>query len=167
MAAHGPRSHAGRERTGILFVCMGNICRSPLAEGVFIHQATQRGVVDHFDIDSAGTGGWHAGERPDPRAIDVALRHGITLDSRARQVRGDDFKRFDLLLCMDEDNREHLEELGAPQSKLKLLLEFDPKAPVREVPDPYYGGVDGFMTVYQLVNGACAALLDSLLARTK
>lgn len=152
---------------GVLFVCMGNICRSPLAEGVFKHLATQRGVVDHFDIDSAGTGGWHAGDAPDPRAIDVALRHGITLDSKARQIRRSDFKQFDLLLCMDEDNREHLEAMGAPEHKLKLLLEFDPKAPAREVPDPYYGEIDGFMTVYQLVNGACAALLDSLLARTQ
>ncbi len=146
---------------------MGNICRSPLAEGVFKHLAKSRGVLDMFDVDSAGTGGWHAGERPDPRSIDVALRHGITLDSRARQIRREDFTRFDLLLCMDEDNREHLQEMNAPEEKLKLLLEFDPKAPVREVPDPYYGGIDGFMTVYNLVNSACQALLDSLLTRAK
>lgn len=155
------------DRTSLLFVCMGNICRSPLAEGVFKHHATQRGVLDHFEIESAGTGGWHAGERPDPRAIDIALKHGIALDSRARQVARRDFKRFDLLLCMDEDNREHLEAMGAPADKLSLLLEHDPDAPAREVPDPYYGGVDGFMTVYSLVDGACQALLDSLLARAK
>lgn len=155
------------ERTGVLFICMGNICRSPLAEGVFKHQASKRGVLQQFHVDSAGTGGWHAGEKPDPRSIDVALRHGIVLDSRARQVRRSDFTDFDLLICMDEDNREFMEEMGAPAAKLSLLLEFDPKSPVREVPDPYYGGVDGFMTVYNLVNNACAALLDSLLARAK
>ena len=164
----GPGIRSGaNERTSLLFVCMGNICRSPLAEGVFKHHARQRGVLASFEVDSAGTGGWHAGEPPDPRTIEIALRHGVTLDCKARQVRRDDFKRFDLLLCMDEDNREHLAELGAPDEKLKLLLEFDSKAPMREVPDPYYGGIDGFMTVYTLVNSACAALLDSLLARAR
>lgn len=143
---------------------MGNICRSPLAEGVFTHLAIQRGAMARFLVESAGTGGWHAGQPPDPRSIDVALRHGIALDSKARQVRRDDFTRFDLLVCMDEDNREFLQEMGAPDHKLKLLLEFDPGTPVREVPDPYYGGMDGFVTVYNLVNAACRAMLDELLA---
>lgn len=167
MAQRRNRNDGPDGRTSVLFICMGNICRSPLAEGVFKHLAQQRGVQNQFDVDSAGTGGWHAGESPDPRSIEVALRHGITLDSRARQVRRSDFTDFDLLICMDEDNREFMEEMGAPAEKLCLLLEFDPKTPVREVPDPYYGGTDGFMTVYDLINSACAAVLDSLVARVK
>ena len=148
----------------ILFVCMGNICRSPLAESVFRHHARERGVEDRFVIDSAGTGDWHVGERPDGRMRDVARRRGVALDGRARQVGPRDFDRFDPLVCMDESNRRQLERFGAPDDKLRLLLDADPSAPVREVPDPYYGGRRGFETVYDLVDRACAALLDELLA---
>ena len=148
----------------ILFVCMGNICRSPLAEGVFRHQARHRGVEDRFVIDSAGTGDWHVGERPDQRMREVADRRGVVVDGQARQVASDDFARFDHLVCMDEANRRQLERSGAPDAKLRLLLEADPSAPMREVPDPYYGGRRGFETVYDLVDRACAALLDELLA---
>ncbi|MHC4826268.1 MAG: low molecular weight protein-tyrosine-phosphatase [Planctomycetota bacterium] len=148
----------------VLFVCMGNICRSPLAEGLFCHKARGRGVETQFIIDSAGTGGWHVGERPDRRVREVANRHGVNLNGRARQVNSDDFDRFDHLICMADENRRQLEEAGAPDEKLRLLLECDPAAAVREVPDPYYGGRRGFETVYGLIDNACEALLDELLA---
>jgi protein-tyrosine phosphatase len=143
---------------------MGNICRSPLAEGVFLHKARQRGVSDRFLIDSAGTGGWHAGQPADPRMHRLAQDRGVQLPSVARRVTRADFAAFDLLICMDEDNREDLLRLGAPEERVKLLLEFDPDAPVHEVPDPYYGGTDGFSLVYRLVDAACERLLDQLLA---
>ena len=143
---------------------MGNICRSPLAEGAFLHKVNERGAADRFTVESAGTGNWHVGERPDPRGIEIAKLRGITLPSRARQVTIEDFKRFDHLICMDETNREDLEQLGAPPGKLRLLLEIDPHCRLHEVPDPYYGGRDGFETVYQLIDSACDALLDELLA---
>ncbi len=154
-------------QTSVLFVCMGNICRSPLAEGAFLHKLDQRGLTDRFLVDSAGTGQWHAGERPDRRAQAIAKRHGIVLISRARQVTTEDFDRFDHLICMDEANREQLENWGAPQHKLQLLLEADPNCQLQEVPDPYYGGGDGFQTVFRLIDSACDALLDQLLATTQ
>jgi protein-tyrosine phosphatase len=143
---------------------MGNICRSPLAEGVFLYKINQRGVADRFTVESAGTGGWHAGELPDPRVRAVAKRAGIELCSRARQVTKSDFMSFDHLICMDEDNREHLLNMGAPPQQVRLLLECDRSSPVREVPDPYYGGAGGFELVYKLVDKACDALIDELLA---
>lgn len=149
-------------RTRILFVCMGNICRSPLAEGIFLHLARRRGIADRFEIGSAGTGGWHAGERADPRARAVAAARGIELASRARQVSADDFDRFDHLVCMDEDNLEDLERRGAPASKLRLLLECDPRAPVRSVPDPYMGDEQSFQEVFAMIETACAHLLEEL-----
>lgn len=144
---------------------MGNICRSPIAENVFRHKVEQRGVSHLFEIDSAGTGGWHAGEPPDPRARRIVTANGIKMTGTARQVHRDDFERFDLLLCMDEENMQHLLSKGAPKHKVRLLLECDPDAGCREVPDPYYGGSDGFQRVFELVDSACEALLDELLAK--
>jgi protein-tyrosine phosphatase len=152
------------ERTGVLFICLGNICRSPLAEGVFLHKVNRRGLAHRFRVDSAGTGGWHIGEPADHRAIEVARRHGVTLPSRARQVHPRDFDVFDHLVCMDESNREDVLNLGAPAAKVRLLLEASPACGVIEVPDPYYGGRDGFDLVFSLVDVACEALLDDLLA---
>jgi protein-tyrosine phosphatase len=149
--------------TSVLFICMGNICRSPLAEGVFRHKVKQEGAGDRFFIDSAGTGGWHVGAPPDERMRSVAEAHGVVLDSAARQVEPDDFERFQHLLCADEDNREDLLAMGAPADRVRLLLECDPSAPMVEIPDPYYGGEDGFRLVYRLVDSACDALLRELL----
>ena len=149
-------------KRSVLFVCLGNICRSPLAEGVFRYHAAVRGVLEQFDVDSAGTGGWHAGNRADPRMREVAGRAGVALESRARQVERDDFARFDHLICMDESNREHLLAMGAPEAKTHLLLEYDHFAEEREVPDPYHGAMDGFAHVFHLVDRACLALLDEL-----
>ncbi len=148
----------------VLFVCMGNICRSPLAEGVFLPKTQRRGVAGLFMVDSAGTGGWHAGDRADPRAREIARHHGVTLEGTARQVIREDFDRFDHLICMDNDNRSDLLDAGAPPEKVRLLLEFDPGLEVREVPDPYYGGPDGFQKIYTLIERGCEALLDDLLA---
>jgi protein-tyrosine phosphatase len=142
---------------------MGNICRSPLAEGIFRHKTAERGVSDLFLIDSAGTGDWHVGEAPDERVQRIAGRHGVKLDSAARQVKRGDFKRFDHIFCMDEDNREELLGRGAPAGKVRLLLECDPGAPMIEVPDPYFGGEDGFELVWRLVDSACEAVLEELL----
>ncbi|MHC4208935.1 MAG: low molecular weight protein-tyrosine-phosphatase [Planctomycetota bacterium] len=151
----------------ILFICMGNICRSPLAEALFRHKARDRGVGSRFVVDSAGTGSWHAGERPDGRVRELAERHGVAMDGLARQVTPRDLEHFDHLICMDEGNLRQLMSDGAPGAKLRLLLECDPAAAVREVPDPYYGGRRGFEAVYDLVDSACEALLDELLAAAR
>ena len=149
---------------GVLFVCTGNICRSPLAEGIFLHKVNLRGVADRFRVDSAGTGDWHSGEKPDPRMQAIADKYGVVMPGRARQITASDFRRFNHLICMDEDHRRHLLDRGAPHAKLRLLLEVDSTASVDEVPDPYYGGPAGFERVYRLVDSACEALLETLLA---
>jgi len=150
--------------TRLLFVCMGNICRSPLAEGVFVHRAAERGVAARFDVDSAGTGAWHEGERADHRMRAAATARGVALESIARPVVETDFTSFDLILCADEENLTHLLAMGAPEETTRLLLDFHEAAPVREVPDPYFGGAEGFERVFDLVDDACIALLDHLLA---
>ena len=150
--------------TSVLFVCLGNICRSPLAEGVFAHLVRERDLADRFEVDSAGTGAWHVGERPDPRSAEVAARHGIVLGGRARRISPSDFERFDLVVAMDRDNMAELERLGARENgraRLRLLREWDPEEG-DEVPDPYYGGPDGFDAVFRMVLRSCEALLDEL-----
>jgi protein-tyrosine phosphatase len=149
----------------LLFVCAGNICRSPTAEGVMRSLVREAGLEDEFEIDSAGTGGWHAGDPPDRRATASARRRGITLEGAARQVRQDDFERYDLLLAADRENLAHLRAMAPNEesrSKVRLLREFDPEsagAPDLDVPDPYYGGPDGFEEVLDLVEAACRGLL--------
>jgi protein-tyrosine phosphatase len=151
--------------TGVLFLCLGNICRSPLAEGIFIHRATERGVIDRFRVDSAGTGGWHAGDRPDPRSIAVAEKHGVHLPGRARRLEGTaDGSAFDLIIAMDRQNAADAVEMGVPTERVRLMRSFDAKAePEAEVPDPYYGGDRGFDDVYAMLVRACDGLLDHLL----
>jgi protein-tyrosine phosphatase len=155
----------------ILFVCAGNICRSPTAEGVMRRLAADAGLEGAVEIDSAGTGGWHAGEPADERATAAAAQRGITLSGVARQVTEEDFERFDLVLAMDRANLLDLRALApGPRAlaKVRLLREFDPASAGREdldVPDPYYGGARGFDTVLDLVEAACRGLLDDLLAR--
>jgi protein-tyrosine phosphatase len=156
------------QTNALLFVCMGNICRSPLAEGVFLHLANQRGLADRFTVDSCGTGAWHAGEEPDRRSIAVAKKHGITLPSIARQLRVPaDFEDFDLLIAMDQDNIHNMLEASAPANRIRLLRSFDPALAAQadknpEVPDPYYGQGDGFQLVYDMILNACIGLLDEL-----
>ena len=150
----------------LLFVCMGNICRSPTAEGVMRHLVAEEGLQDRVEIDSAGTGGWHAGDPPDRRATEAARARGIELSGGARQITREDFERFDLLLCADRDNLRDVRRL-APDTgsaeKVRLLREFDPasaSAPDLDVPDPYYGGPDGFERVLDQVEAACRGLLE-------
>lgn len=144
----------------VLFVCLGNICRSPLAEGIFRSLVNEAGASDHFLIDSAGTGAWHSGNPPDPRSIEVAARHGIDLSTqRARQVCPDDFQAFDTIIAMDRDNLTTLKarDTGA-KAQLRLLL----AEPAADVPDPYYGGPEGFDHVFNLVRNGCRDLLTDL-----
>jgi protein-tyrosine phosphatase len=148
----------------ILFVCMGNICRSPTAEGVMRRLVEDAGV--DIEIDSAGIGGWHAGEPPDRRATLAARRRGITLDGAARQVTLEDFRRFDLLIALDRSNLRELLAIAPDEEaaeKVRLLREFDPGAGGDlDVPDPYYGGDRGFETVLDMVEAACRGLIDEL-----
>ena len=154
------------DTTGVLFVCLGNICRSPLAEGIFQHLVEEAGVSDEFEIDSAGTGSWHVGERPDTRAIAVARAHGITLPSRARQITPEDLDHFDYVIAMDLENVRNLENMAESRRtdvQIHLLREFDPEHTGDEVPDPYYGGASGFAKVFKIVSQSCEALLAGLL----
>ena len=158
---------SNQPKTRILFVCMGNICRSPTAEGVFRHHAELAGMSEHLDIDSAGTHAYHTGEPPDRRARAAAERRGMSLEGiRARRVVTDDFERFDYIIAMDEDNLERLrvESPEEHRGKLRLFLEFS-KANEREVPDPYYGGSAGFERVLDLVEEASRGLLETLSKR--
>jgi protein-tyrosine phosphatase len=145
----------------ILFVCMGNICRSPTAEGVMRHLVAQRGLDGEIEVHSAGTGGWHAGNPPDARSAKAAAARGITLEGAARQVTRADFEDFDLLVAMDRENLADLRAIAPPgtEHKLRMLV-----ADGRDVPDPYYGGPRGFEDVLDLVETACAQLLDDLAA---
>jgi protein-tyrosine phosphatase len=152
----------------ILFVCMGNICRSPTAEGVMRSLVREAGLEDRIELDSAGTGGWHAGESPDERAGAAAGRRGIVLEGAARPVRVEDFARFDLLVAMDRENLRGLLAIApdeAAAEKVRLLREFDPAAADTadlDVPDPYYGGERGFDSVLDLVQAGCRGLLEEL-----
>ena len=151
----------------LLFVCLGNICRSPAAEGVFLHLLKQRGLSERFVVDSAGTGGWHVGNPADRRMQAVANRRGIDLPSRARQICLDDFSSFDLVLTMDDDNltavRGLAQEAGAAATAtIKPMLHYARNFSETEVPDPYYGGEAGFEHVLDLLEDACANLLDEL-----
>ncbi|KAB0633583.1 low molecular weight protein-tyrosine-phosphatase [Burkholderia latens] len=155
-------------RVAICFVCLGNICRSPTAEGVMRHQVDAAGLADRIAIDSAGTGDWHVGEPPDTRAQAAAWTRGYDLSAlRARQVSAADFERFDLLLAMDEANLAELRRRcpAEHRDKVRLLMEFAPGAAETEVADPYFGGPQGFERVLDQVERACAGLLDALRSR--
>jgi len=152
----------------ICFVCLGNIVRSPLAENLFLYQAEKAGVSDRFEVDSAGTGTWHVGEPPDPRMRRVAASHGLKYTGRARQIRPNDLEDFDLIIAMDRENLSDLQRLASTQEldgKIRLLREFDPFGGLHAgVPDPYYGGIDGFEEVYQIVERSTKELLDAIMA---
>jgi protein-tyrosine phosphatase len=148
----------------ILFVCLGNICRSPTAEGVMRGLLAESGLERELEVESAGTGGWHVGAAPDERATDAAARRGIELTGSARQVDPADFERFDLLIAMDRSNRDRLLELAptpAHRERVRLLREFGDGVE-DDVPDPYYGGADGFEEVLEIVERCCAALLETV-----
>jgi protein-tyrosine phosphatase len=153
----------------VLFVCTGNICRSPTAEGVFRHLLTTEGLAEAIETDSAGTHGYHIGEPPDSRSVDVAAAHGVDLSTlRARKVVRSDFQNFDLILAMDHGHFEHLKAMRPPEARARvaLFLDYHPKSTTKDVPDPYYGGRDGFESVLDMVEqasrGLMAALRDSV-----
>lgn len=152
----------------VLMVCMGNICRSPTAEGVLRHAVREAGLEDRIHIDSAGTHDYHVGSPPDHRSCEHASRRGYDLSAlRARQVHRKDFERFDLVLAMDWDNLEMLQEQCPPEHrhKLKRLMEFAPDGLSDVVADPYYGGHDGFEQVLDHVEAACEGLLQHIRAQ--
>lgn len=152
----------------LLFVCMGNICRSPSAEGVFRRVLAERAPQLSIEIDSAGTHDYHVGNPPDRRAVEAAKRRGIDLSQlRARQVSEEDFERFDLILVMDEENLAELRQRAPARyhDRIRLLMEFAPEATSRWVPDPYYGGASGFEEVLDLLEEAAEGLLQDLLNR--
>jgi protein-tyrosine phosphatase len=173
LGADGSASAPGRP-VRLLFVCLGNICRSPTAEGVMrlllAEPADAQPTDPRIEVDSAGTGGWHVGHAPDERATAAAAAQGVTLAGAARRVVAEDFERFDLILAMDSTNLSDLRALApSPQAaaRVRLLREFDPAADGAadlDVPDPYYGGEDGFGHVFALVRAACLGLLEEIRA---
>ncbi|MCB9670567.1 MAG: low molecular weight phosphotyrosine protein phosphatase [Alphaproteobacteria bacterium] len=136
----------------VLFVCLGNICRSPMADAIAAHMARQRGL--DLRVDSAGTGAWHAGEAADRRTLAVLRAHGIPYDGRARQVRVSDFAEFDLILAMDRSNLRDLLAICPPANRDRVHLVLEPLGEGLEVGDPYYGGPDGFEVVYRQLTEA-------------
>ena len=155
----------------VLFVCLGNICRSPTAEGTMATLVRDAGLDDEIELDSAGTGSWHVGSAPDERATAAAARRGIVLEGAARRVRDEDFDEFDVILAMDSSNFDDLRALAGEdrsrRAKARLLREFDQasaEAGELEVPDPYYGAGDGFERVLDQVQAACSGLLAQIRA---
>lgn len=156
------------ERTRVLFVCLGNICRSPLAESIFRHLARERGVEERFEIDSAGTSGYHAGSPPDARSVSTARERGVLVTGQSRPVTKHDLRRFDYLIAMDAENLSEIRALlGKARSTARVhrLREWDPIPADPDVPDPYYGGERGFEDVHDIVERSCAVLLEYLLAQ--
>lgn len=153
------------KKIGVLFVCTGNICRSPMAHGLFQHMIKQHALEDQIYVDSAGTIPYHSGHGSDPRAQETALAKGIDISHlRARQVRDEDFETFNYILAMDRDNVAYLHSV-APQvshPKIRLLLSYAPQLKLDEVPDPYYGARNGFERVWSLLDAACVNLLSDL-----
>lgn len=150
-------------QTTVLFVCLGNICRSPLAHGILQHLVDQQSLTAQFHIDSCGTGDWHVGNPPDPRSIQTAALHNIDItNQRARLFDpSTDIERFQHIIPMDASNKRNLIKLGAPEPKLTLMRAYDPTLQKpQDVPDPYYGGDDGFGKVYQMLTRACQGFLD-------
>lgn len=150
--------------TRILFVCLGNICRSPAAEGVFRQLVTDAGLAHDFVIDSAGTGAWHVGEQADARMRDAAAQRGVRIGSIARQVVASDFEDFDWIFAMDATNLAQLRRLAhtSVHAKIHLFRDFDPDASGADVPDPYYGDPAGFAEVIDIVTRTSASLLAYL-----
>ncbi len=152
----------------ILFICLGNICRSPAAEGVFKQKIKERDLENFFVVDSAGTGGWHIGNLADPRMRETALARGIELTSRSRKIEESDLYEFDHILVMDNDNLESVKSLikdhkNPINSKIKLILSYSKSYQYEEVPDPYYGGQNGFEKVLDLLDDAIDGLIDTLM----
>jgi protein-tyrosine phosphatase len=157
----------------ICFVCLGNICRSPTAEGVFQHLVNERGLEPYFYIDSAGTSAYHIGEPANSKSQWVANQQGIQLRSKARRFDRADIEEFDLILAMDHENLQNIKQLNGNSEyseyseKIKLLREFDPEPNDKAVPDPYYGGMDGFQNVFDVIKRSSESLLDELVQQVE
>jgi protein-tyrosine phosphatase len=154
-----------KRKIRVLFCCMGNICRSPTAHGVFEGLVAREGLSDRIEVDSAGTHAYHVGNPPDLRAQETALRRGFDLSAqRARKAMARDFERFDYVLAMDRDNYRELAAICPPglEGKLNLFMDFAPSHELREVPDPYYGGPQGFERVFDMVEEASLGLLERI-----
>jgi protein-tyrosine phosphatase len=149
----------------LLFVCLGNICRSPAAEGVFLHRIAADNLQHRFVVDSAGIGAWHVGKPADPRMRAAAQRRGIHLPSRARKLEAADLQTFDRILTMDAENLaavRRLERMHGGSAVIEPMMRYSRRFAVEQVPDPYYGGAEGFEHVLDLLDDACAGLLQSL-----
>ncbi len=151
----------------ILFVCLGNICRSPAAEAVFLDRLHNKGLVGKYRVDSAGTGAWHQGSKADPRMLRAAMDRGIHIASIARKINIEDLKQFDLILTMDDENFSTVKAMACELEhnciqKIKPILSYSKTTSLREVPDPYYGGENGFNEVLDLLEDACDGLLEEL-----
>jgi protein-tyrosine phosphatase len=149
----------------ILFICMGNICRSPSAEGFFTAALQDSGIRQQVSTDSAGTHSWHIGHAPDPRAIDSAADFNVEIGHlRARKVTASDFEHFDLIIAMDRSNLADLQRIQPAGSKasLKMMMDYHPEGRPQEVPDPYYGGMEGFTYMCELLKAASAGLLEDI-----
>lgn len=154
------------EKVKVLFVCLGNICRSPMAEGLFLHLIEKEGIGDRFEVDSAGTAGYHAGELADKRMRETAASHGVHLPSRARKFVKEDLDAFDYILPMDRSNMTNIERLTWPDAQHRaqviMMRDFDPEPEDGNVPDPYYGGIRGFENVYQILLRSNQRLLEKI-----
>lgn len=153
----------------ICFVCLGNICRSPTAEGIFQHLIDERGLEHYFEIDSAGTSAYHIGESANSKSQRTAKKHGITLHSKARQFKTSDLDYYDLILAMDNENMQNICDMANDNHEVKIarMRDFDPQPGDGEVPDPYYGGPEGFENVFRIVKRSCQNLLDELESHIK
>ncbi|AJQ95831.1 low molecular weight protein-tyrosine-phosphatase [Gynuella sunshinyii] len=151
--------------TRVLFICLGNICRSPIAEGVFRALIQERGIDDQFVVDSAGTAGYHVGEGPDERAVRALKGRKVDIsDLRARQLQSSDFDEFDYILVADRQNLKDVQTLAGDNchAEVRLFLSYDPESKVDEIPDPYYGGSEGFETVIDLCKAASEKFLQHI-----
>jgi protein-tyrosine phosphatase len=160
---------AGGSIMRIIFVCQGNIIRSPLAENIFRHLAQERGVGEKYQLDSAGTSAYHVGELPDHRMRQVAQEKGFQYTGKARQYRRDEFDQHDLIIVMDRSNLKILSSWASTEEekKIHMMREFDPQGSARlDVPDPYYGGLDGFDKTFEIVKRSCQGLLEALESET-
>lgn len=154
----------------IVFVCLGNICRSPTAEGIFIHKVRERRLELFFYIDSAGTAAYHVGEPANSKSQFTANKYGVHLPSRARLFEYEDLKEFDLIVAMDSSNMKNISALDRTskfEEKLFMMRDFDPSPDDKNVPDPYYGGMHGFEKVYEIVERSCDQLLNELVKAIK
>ncbi|MEX0995148.1 MAG: low molecular weight protein-tyrosine-phosphatase [Balneolaceae bacterium] len=154
----------------LCFVCLGNICRSPTAEGVFQHKVNENNLDPYFIIDSAGTSAYHIGEPANTHSQMTARKHGISLESRARRFDYSNLNEFDLILAMDSENYRNLNQLDRKNQyteRIKMIRDFDPEPGDGEVPDPYFGGQDGFENVFQIIDRSCENLLEELASLIK